>query len=250
MVTERSSQHWDTPLLSDTIPEVKVKRKGPEPKFRARVVKDGDKPWADLKRFPVRLSPIVVHDRVLPVHFMGCDKKCTVRPEGTGKPGTAWTEWQYATAYQMYKEGKNLDEIGEAIGRSGSSVQKMMSKQGVKRARKLPPVRKYEPTFWNKDRVETLRKMAKGGYYLSEMAEEFNLKPESIRRVCRIHNIQYRLKPMGGSANPYTQEEDDLVKQLWRDGVSIREIAERLGRPLGGVRARLERLRRRDERKD
>lgn len=242
MVTERSSQHWNTPLLSDTIPEVKVKRKGPEPKFRAKVVKDGDKPWADLKRFPVRLSPIVVHDRVLPVHFMGCDKKCTVRPEGTGKPGTPWTDWQYATALRMYREGKSLEEIGEEIGRTASAVQKGLSKRGVKRPRRLPPPRKYEPTFWTKDRVDTLRKMAESGCYLSDMAEEFNLKPESIRRICKIHDIKYRYKITCPIAKPYTPEEDEQLLKLWRENVPLPEIAERIGRARSGVYVRLDRL--------
>lgn len=244
MVTERSSQSWQEaiPTGKVDIPKVSVKRKGPLPKFRGEL-KDDRHNESDIRRVPIELSPIVITDGPVPVHFAFSHKESPGRPEGSRTEGSSkapkpWPKEDWAKVRRLYEEGKVIEEISEITGRSVFSIERKMRKMGY--AHLVVRRRVFTPRKWTNDKIAVIRAMAAEGKYYRDIAEEFGTSEELIRKLARIYKIKVSHRP-SPSGVPWSEEDDAILKAMY--GVKTdEEVAEMVGRSGQAVRARAKRL--------
>lgn len=92
---------------------------------------------------------------------------------------------------------------------------------------------------WKEEETEEMKVQFAGGQPLDAIAQRLQRTPNSIRM---------RLKSLGlivsqPAAKPWTQEDEELLIDLYEDGEPFEDIAEYFGRSVNAIVARLVRLR-------
>jgi transposase len=97
---------------------------------------------------------------------------------------------------KYHEEGLDMNEIGEACGVTGKTIQYWFNKHDIERkARGTPSDGKYTEKSWLK------KQYFDEGKSLREIADLCGVSKTTIRRWCRRHNIK-----LGGSGRKYADE--------------------------------------------
>ena len=95
----------------------------------------------------------------------------------------------------------------------------------------------YEP--WKEDEVERVKQLFEEGQSMEDISKDIQRTPKSVRM---------KLKALGlytpvSVARPWTSEDEETLKDMYRDGVSFDDMATQLDRSPKAIVARLVRLR-------
>ncbi len=95
----------------------------------------------------------------------------------------------------------------------------------------------YEP--WKEDEVERVKQLFEEGKSMEDIAKDIQRSPKSVRM---------KLKALGlytpvNKSRAWTTDDDETLKDMYRDGVSFDDMATQLDRSPKAIVARLVRLR-------
>ena len=88
---------------------------------------------------------------------------------------------------------------------------------------------------WTPDEVEELRRMASDGISRQAMSEQLGRTPNAIKMKLQSLGL-YVPKP---GAKPWTPADEDTLVRLYREGISLAEIASAFGRTENAILRRL-----------
>lgn len=79
---------------------------------------------------------------------------------------------------------------------------------------------------WTQDQVAQLRRLVEAGLSSTAIAEEMGMTPESVRSKMRQIGLRSR---WAGNCGDWDADRIEMLRRLWADGHSARQIAETLG---------------------
>ena len=88
---------------------------------------------------------------------------------------------------------------------------------------------------WTPDEVEELRRMASDGISRQAMSEQLGRTPNAIKMKLQSLGL-YVPKP---ATKPWTSTDEDTLVRLYREGISLAEIASAFGRTENAILRRL-----------
>lgn len=88
---------------------------------------------------------------------------------------------------------------------------------------------------WTPDEVEELRRMASDGIPRQAMSEQLGRTPNAVKMKLQSLGL-YVPKP---SARPWTPADEDSLVRLYRDGISLAELASAFSRTENAILRRL-----------
>ena len=92
---------------------------------------------------------------------------------------------------------------------------------------------------WQADEVEELKSMAADGIAIKEMSSQLGRTANSIKMKLQSLGL-YVPKP---APKAWNREDEESVVQMYNDGVSFDDMAQRFGRTPGAIVSRLVKLR-------
>ncbi len=88
---------------------------------------------------------------------------------------------------------------------------------------------------WTPDEVEELRQMAADGVTRDEMSQQLGRTPNAVKMKLQSLGL-YVPKP---AARPWTPADEDSLVRLYREGISLAELASAFGRTENAILRRL-----------
>ena len=88
---------------------------------------------------------------------------------------------------------------------------------------------------WTPDEVEELRQMAADGVTRGEMSQQLGRTPNAVKMKLQSLGL-YVPKP---AARPWTPADEDSLVRLYREGISLAELASAFGRTENAILRRL-----------
>lgn len=170
------------------------------------------------------------------------------------RKGTPWSAAEIEILREMRQAGHPAPAIARRLGRTVGAVYAEARKAGsIVMARKP----------WTDEEAGQLRSLHEKGYSEALIAENLGRTPASVRAkvemlgltpaakadeprsrrtatVCR-RTVSIRRAPVPGEGNSWKQGEIDALFSM-SGKVTLREASERIGRPIGGVRAKAKQL--------
>ncbi|MEQ5770038.1 hypothetical protein NFH98_20925 [Halomonas sp. H33-56] len=95
---------------------------------------------------------------------------------------------------------------------------------------------------WSPNKIERFKVLHRDGVTYREIGKRMGLSYDQVRGAVR----HYRLPTKSRSWQAWSREDYDRLEALYREGLSYRQIAERMGRSFNQVRCTTERLELRD----
>lgn len=95
----------------------------------------------------------------------------------------------------------------------------------------------YEP--WKEDEVERVKQLFEEGKSMEDIAKDIQRSPKSVRMKLTASGLY---TPVNKS-RAWTPDDDETLKDMYRDGVSFDDMATQLDRSPKAIVARLVRLR-------
>lgn len=139
-----------------------------------------------------------------------------------------WSGGEDRVLRRLYAEGASLRAITEQIGRSQDAVCERRRALGIAaRPRQRP---------WSPVENELLRAGSALGLPASAIAEQMHRTPEQVRRRRRD------LIGSGRAPLPFSAVEDAQIEACWAAGGDVAAVARALGRTVGSVRLRAQKL--------
>jgi hypothetical protein len=162
-----------------------------------------------------------------------------------------WSKEMDAAVESGIQKGLSAREIGEALGVTRNSVlgrvfrlnlaiphkpkkAKKSTTSVLRRGRGRKP--KVEPTVEN---IEIIMDMKDMGYSFREIGETLDIPSQNVRNMAIVYG-GFQVKHV----NYFTDEEVLKLCNLWKSGVPVEDIADRLGRSFGVVRQKALQLKR------
>lgn len=189
-----------------------------------RGVDDGEKFDRDLPDGPDS-GDICVHH----------DKRGEVRTDrsvgGGAERFNAWPKETWEQVRDLYASGLTVSEIAQRIGKSEETIAKKMKRMGYKRV--IVHRRKVGPRKWTPERIAIIRAMAAEGKYITDIAEEFGVRYDTIRAVMREHGIVCKYRTI----NPtyWTPEEKAALRKMREEGVPAKDISRVLNKSIHSI---------------
>lgn len=147
------------------------------------------------------------------------------------KSASGWLEQEIIQLKTLVSKGKSNSEIAQIMGRTRSAIRQERYKLGLG---------EYSVRKWTAAEVAELRELAKE-YTTAELAEHFNREWTAVERKCKSLGIKTQSKQIT-IIGDFTDEDDAFIirsAQFLRNA----EIAEKLGRTEGSIKAHKTRLR-------
>ena len=95
-----------------------------------------------------------------------------------------------------------------------------------------------EPSPWTEERDTQLRSLWDAGLSGTEIGKRMGItKSAAIGRVHRLR-LAPRVSPLTTIARPWTEEEDDKLRQLYGGALNVKQLAEKMDRSLHSLRYR------------
>jgi len=141
-----------------------------------------------------------------------------------------WTPWEDAQLRTGYLAGVALVAIGEIIGRSTGAVSARAGALGCKHPARSAP--------WPSDELAHAVTLIVAGHRYEAVRGMLTAEGYAERSLSAIKQLAGRLGIGRGWGRNWTREEDDLLREAYRDAASLPAVAARLGRPPGSVRWR------------
>jgi hypothetical protein len=139
-----------------------------------------------------------------------------------------WSREEDAVLRCLYPQGVGLLVIGERVGRSSEAV--------AARRRALRIASRPRSRPWTAGEDELLRASTVAGVSAAAVAVQLRRPPDQVRRRRRM------LMRRGRAPLPYTLTEDAAIADCWVHGDDVVALAQQLGRSVGSVRMRAQKL--------
>lgn len=242
MISDREAVRWEPAGSGTTTGKIRgVRRNLPPCRFAPIIVREPEKGILlspDRKRgadYGEKLDGDISDsaDRgSLHVHSDQRDQIRAHRSVDRGAGGSAaWPEEICKEVRKLYASGLTVSEIAPQIGKSEEAVRKKMKQMGYNRIRVRR--RNAGPRKWTPDKIAIIRAMAAEGKCITDIAEEFGVKYDTIRAVMREHGIVCKYR----NINPtyWTPDEKVALRKMREAGIPAKDIGKVLDKSVGAV---------------
>jgi len=139
--------------------------------------------------------------------------------EGNDPP---WTPWEDAQLREGYARALPVGQVAALIGRTMSAANSRASKLGIRHP--------HQPGFWSDMEMQRALELAEEGHRYVAIIDML-ARDGFPRRSKSAFGQRIRILGYGrGWGRRWTAEEEDLLRQAYRTGASLRQLANRLGR--------------------
>jgi len=121
-----------------------------------------------------------------------------------------WTQWEIAQVRTGYERGIPVAQLGVLIGRTPFAVATLASKFKIEHAN--------APRDWSDAEQQRALELAGEGHCYAVIAERLRAEGHPQRRGRTVGQTLRRLGYARGWGRPWLPEEDDLLRQAYRDG--------------------------------
>ncbi len=137
---------------------------------------------------------------------------------------------------ELYKSGVPVDEIAKRFCINRATIYSILRRHGVEPMRKRRRSRSLTP-----EEEEQLIHEYKEGVPVQDLLEKYGVSTTKLYEILRKHGVKLRARKRSHRRRRLSDEEVKTIIELYRSGVSVYEIAKRLGRPVSTVYAVLKR---------
>ena len=138
-----------------------------------------------------------------------------------------WSEWEIAQVRAGYERGTPVAQLGVLIGRTTSAVATLASKIEIRHAN--------APPDWSAVEQQRALELTGEGHRYVVIAERLRTEGHPQRFGRTVGQTLRRLGYARGWGRSWLPEEDELVRQAYRDGASLTPLRKRLGRDQSSI---------------
>jgi AraC-like DNA-binding protein len=151
-------------------------------------------------------------------------------------PNRILTLQDRVTIFNMRQNGVKIPDIAKEIGASAGNVYRICQQELGKLPHKLPKGVQYTRRRLDENDAVEIWNLRSDGSKISDIAKRIKSSKSNVSRVLLKMGFE------GRSHVPLTRDEISTIRQMRLSGASLRDIAEKMGRPHSTIKYQVDRL--------
>lgn len=142
-----------------------------------------------------------------------------------------WTDEDKTKARTLRAQGRTMAQIAAELGRSVSAISSFFGRD--------PEVRRRPRRPWTKEEIRQVEDMVRRGIRVSKIARTFDRNVGSVYSIIRRQGIE----PAVNHKYTWTDEDVGRFVELWKAGLTAKQIASKIGKSVAACYTMAHRLR-------